>query len=209
MVQWLRLRSHCRGPGFDPGQGTKIPHSTAKTQHSQINKYLKYNRTPLVVQWLKIGLPMQESWVQSLVQEDPTCPTAAKPVYPDYWTYGPEPGSHNYRSPLCPRACAPNKRSRSSEKPKYQQESTFDFPELQKKPAQQQRYNTAKNKTIIKKKNTNKILCNHCSCTSRERSSATQKLACVQFQSWPPHSLQMNHCPYFYRKDKEKKDIKP
>ena len=29
--------------------------------------------TFLVVQWLRIYLPMQETWIQSLVQEDPTC----------------------------------------------------------------------------------------------------------------------------------------
>ena len=30
-------------------------------------------RTSLVVQWLRIRLPMQGAWVRSLVQEDPTC----------------------------------------------------------------------------------------------------------------------------------------
>ena len=37
-------------------------------------------RTSLVVQWLRIRLPMQETWVQSLVQEDLTCHRASKPV---------------------------------------------------------------------------------------------------------------------------------
>jgi len=31
-------------------------------------------RTLLVVQWLKIHLPMQETWVRSLVRENSTCP---------------------------------------------------------------------------------------------------------------------------------------
>ena len=37
--------------------------------------YLKYNAcgTSLVDQWLRIRPPMQGPWVQSLVQEDPTC----------------------------------------------------------------------------------------------------------------------------------------
>ena len=35
--------------------------------------------TSLVVQWLRIGLPMQGKWVRSLVQEDPTCYGATKP----------------------------------------------------------------------------------------------------------------------------------
>ena len=30
-------------------------------------------RASLVLQWLRICLPMQRTWVQSLVQEDPTC----------------------------------------------------------------------------------------------------------------------------------------
>ena len=35
----------------------------------------------LVVQWLRIHLPMQGTQVQSLSQEDPTCLRAAKPVH--------------------------------------------------------------------------------------------------------------------------------
>ena len=36
-------------------------------------------RTFLVVQLLRIYLPMQATWVQSLAQEDPTCHRATKP----------------------------------------------------------------------------------------------------------------------------------
>ena len=36
--------------------------------------------TSLVVQWLRIRLPMQRTRVRSLVQEDPTCHGATKPV---------------------------------------------------------------------------------------------------------------------------------
>ena len=35
----------------------------------------------LVVQWLGIRLPMQETQVRALVWEDPTCHGAAKPVH--------------------------------------------------------------------------------------------------------------------------------
>ena len=38
--------------------------------------------TSLVVQWLRICLPMQGTWVQSLVQEDPPCQGATKPAMP-------------------------------------------------------------------------------------------------------------------------------
>ena len=43
----------------------------------------------MVVQWLRIHLPMQRTWVQSLVWEDPTCwgnqartPQVLKPLHP-------------------------------------------------------------------------------------------------------------------------------
>ena len=40
--------------------------------------------TSLVVQWLRIRLPMQGTWVRALVQEDPTCHGATKPVRHNY-----------------------------------------------------------------------------------------------------------------------------
>ena len=40
--------------------------------------------TSLVVQWLRIRLPVQGTWVQALVQEDPTCHGATKPVRHNY-----------------------------------------------------------------------------------------------------------------------------
>ena len=40
--------------------------------------------TSLVVQWLRQCLPGQGTWVRSLVQEDPTCLRAAKPVHHNY-----------------------------------------------------------------------------------------------------------------------------
>ena len=43
-----------------------------------------YEGASLVVQWLRIRLPMQGTWVQSLVQEDPTCRGATKPVHHNY-----------------------------------------------------------------------------------------------------------------------------
>ena len=39
-------------------------------------------RTLLVVQWLKIHLPMQETWVRSLVRENSTCPHALGQLSP-------------------------------------------------------------------------------------------------------------------------------
>ena len=41
-------------------------------------------RASLVAQWLRIHLLMQGTWVQALVQEDPTCHGATKPVCHNY-----------------------------------------------------------------------------------------------------------------------------
>ena len=62
--------------------------------------------TSLVTQWLRICLPMQGTWVQSLVQEDPTCHGGTKPVPHNYWDQALEPVSCSYGSPM-PRTCAP------------------------------------------------------------------------------------------------------
>ena len=66
--------------------------------------------TSLVVQWLRICLPLQGTWVRPLVQEDPSgkislCTTTTEPTY---W---------NYQSlhPLAAVVC--NKRSHLNEKP--------------------------------------------------------------------------------------------
>ena len=95
---------------------------------TSINFFLKRGRrTSLVVQCLRIRLPMQGTWVWFLVQEDPTCRGATKPVYHNYWacTLEParrnywssralEPANHNYWAhapqllkPACSRACVP------------------------------------------------------------------------------------------------------
>ena len=52
--------------------------------------------TSLVAQWLRIHLPMQGTQVQALVQEDPTCRGATKPVRHNYRACALEPVCHNY-----------------------------------------------------------------------------------------------------------------
>ena len=59
--------------------------------------------TSLVVQWLRIHLPVQGTWVPSLVEEDPACFSATKPVCRNCWASALE-------CVLC------NKRSHRSEK---------------------------------------------------------------------------------------------
>ena len=47
----------------------------------------KKGRASLVVQWLRICLPMQGTRVRALVWEDPTCHGATRPVSHNYWAY--------------------------------------------------------------------------------------------------------------------------
>ena len=86
--------------------------------------YLTLNWTSLVVQWLRICLPIKGTWVLSLTQEDPTCHGATKPMHHNYWVHALEPVSCSYwvwRPPLLsPQALEPlvcNKRSHHKEKP--------------------------------------------------------------------------------------------
>ena len=52
--------------------------------------------TSLVAQWLGIRLPVQGTQVRALVQEDPMCHGATKPVRHNYRPCALEPVSHNY-----------------------------------------------------------------------------------------------------------------
>ena len=81
-------------------------------------------RASLVVQWLRIRLPMQGTWVRAPVREDPTCRGATKPVHHNYWACTLEPASHNHWAHV-PQLLKPvrlepmlhNKRSHCNEKP--------------------------------------------------------------------------------------------
>ena len=52
-----------------------------------------YDWTSLVPQWLRICLPMQRTWVRSLVCKDPPCHGATPPVHHDCWAHSLEPVS--------------------------------------------------------------------------------------------------------------------
>ena len=82
---------------------------------SQLSK--EFEGTPLVVQWLGICLPMQGTRVRSLVQEDPTCRRAAKPVHHNYWACVPEVLKPGHLEPVLH-----NKRSHLYEKPAHHNE---------------------------------------------------------------------------------------
>ena len=55
------------------------------SDQSGIKLKINSRGTSLLVQWLKIHLSMQGTQVQSLVQEDPTCYGATKPVHHNYY----------------------------------------------------------------------------------------------------------------------------
>ena len=50
-----------------------------------LNKTIQ-DRASLVIQWLRMHLPMRGTWVWPLVWEDPTCHGATKPMYRNYWS---------------------------------------------------------------------------------------------------------------------------
>ena len=72
---------------------------------------------------------MQGTRVQALVQEDPTCCGAAKPVHHNYWACALEPASHNYWArvlqllkPVHREPVLRKKRSPHNEKPVHRKE---------------------------------------------------------------------------------------
>ena len=118
VVQWLGLWASAAGsPGSVPGWELRShkPHSTAKE-----NKKSSGFPGGSVV---KNCLPMQGTRVRALVQEDPTCRGATKPMCHNYWACTLEPESHNYR-PHVPQLLGParlepvlyNKRNHHNEK---------------------------------------------------------------------------------------------
>ena len=83
-------------------------------------------RTSLVVQWLRICLPMQGTRVRALVREDPTCHGATNPMHHNCWACALEPASYNYWAHvpqlLKPMRLEPvlrNKKSHRNEKPAH------------------------------------------------------------------------------------------
>ena len=83
-------RSQRRGSGFDPCQGTRYHmHAATKSSHAATKDPACCDEDPtcrasLVAQWLRLCLPLQGTRVRALVQEDPTCCGATKPVCHNY-----------------------------------------------------------------------------------------------------------------------------
>ena len=108
---------------------------TQKTLNSQSNlENEKWSwRAYMVVQWLRICLPMQGKRDRALVWEDPTCRGATKPVRHNYWACASGP-------------CAPQREAAIVRGPRTAMKSGRHLPQLEKSLAQKRRPNTAKSK---------------------------------------------------------------
>ena len=98
-------------------------------------------RTSLVAQWLRIRLPVQGTWVRSLVQEDPTCRGATKPVRHNYWARVPQ-----LLKPTRLEPCSATREATAMRSPRTTKKSSPRSPQLEKARVQQWRLNAAKNK---------------------------------------------------------------
>ena len=68
----------------------------------------------LGVQWIRVRLPMQGTWVWSLVLEDPTCHRTTKPVHHNYWALRPRASAPQQKKPPQWEAWAPQLESSPS-----------------------------------------------------------------------------------------------
>ena len=115
--------------------------------------YLTLNWPSLVIQWLRICLQIKGTWVLSLIQEDPTCHGATKPMHHSYWVHALEPMSCNYWAwmpqLLSPHALEPlicTEEPPQREACTAQLESSPQLPKLEKAHVQQWEPSATKNK---------------------------------------------------------------
>ena len=73
---WVWVNS---GSWWWTGKPVKESDTTERLNWTEVSP-----RTSLLAQWIRSCLPMQGTWVQFLVQEDPTCLRATKPVWNNY-----------------------------------------------------------------------------------------------------------------------------
>ena len=137
-------------------------------------------RASLVVQCLRIHLPMQGTQVRSLVREDPTCHGATKPVHHNYWACTLEPVSHNYWACVpqllslhaatteahAPRAHAPQREATAMRSPRTTTKSSPHSPQTEKSPCAATKTQSSQKKIIIYNKinllkKTVQVICHH------------------------------------------------
>ena len=123
---------------------------TSKTRMKNLTKNLTdwevYEKlqTSLVVQWLRIHLPMEGTWVPPLVQEDCTCLGATRPVCYHYSAFMPQ-----LWKPTFSRArVLQQEKSLPGEAHAPQLESSPHSLQLEKAHIQQWRPSTAKKKYV-------------------------------------------------------------
>ena len=82
---------------------------------------------------------MQGTWVWALVQEDPTCRGATKPVRHNYWACALEPTSHSYWARalqlLSPRAATTEARVPRAHAPQQKKPPQWEASALQQRVA--------------------------------------------------------------------------
>ena len=100
-------------------KGAGIPISYSRNPSKVFSRIKKKNclRASLVTQ--RIYLPMQETWVPSLIQKDPICCEATRPTHHNSWACAPELGSHSYWSACVLEPVVNSKRSHRNEKPAH------------------------------------------------------------------------------------------
>ena len=79
-------------------------------------------KTSLVVQWIRIHLPLQGTWVQSLVREDSACHRRLKPTHHNDWAWAPKACALRKRSPAMRGLCTATKCSPCSPQPEKARE---------------------------------------------------------------------------------------
>ena len=101
-------------------------------------------------------LPMQETQVQALIQEEPICWGTTKPTHYNYWTYALEPQTHNKwaltMQVLKPSALGPmpqNKRSHPASSTHTVTRECTPFSATRKKSMRQRRFSSAKHIYIL------------------------------------------------------------
>ena len=110
-----------------------------------------------MAQWWRICFPMQETWVPSVIWEDPTCHGATKPLSHNYWSCA------VLSSPAAPtEACMPlslwppTEDPLGWEAPTLQREMSPDSSQLEK-PHIPVKTHTANNKSIFFKRGKSRI----------------------------------------------------
>ena len=73
------------------------------SQHQNVRSWAS-----LVAWWWRVHLTMRETWVWSLIKEDPTCHRASKPVHCKYWACAESPELQPLE-PTSPKGHAPQR----------------------------------------------------------------------------------------------------